>query len=223
MAALMGIRVIFIFSHDSIGVGEDGPTHQPVEQIVGLRSVPGLVTIRPADAHETVEAWKAAINRSNGPTALVFSRQKLPALERATLAPAVGVQRGGYVIWETDASPQAVVIATGSEVSIALEAGRLLRDRGVSVRVVSMPSWEMFDAQPEEYRQGVLPPEITVRVAIEAASPLGWERYVGLTGSVIAVSSFGVSAPAGTVYEKLGLNAAHVVDEVISLLSKASE
>ena len=218
LAALMGIRVIYVFTHDSVGVGEDGPTHQPVEQLAGLRSVPGLVTIRPCDAHETVEAWKAAVSRRDGPTALVLSRQKLPVLERTTLAPAAGVHRGAYVLREGSPSPQAILIGTGSEVHIALEAGRLLQERGISARVVSMPSWELFDAQPEEYRREVLPPGVSARVAIEAASPLGWERYVGLEGSIIAVNRFGASAPGGTVYEKLGLHASHVADEAMRLL-----
>ena len=219
LAAMMGIRVVYIFTHDSVGLGEDGPTHQPVEQLAGLRSVPGLVTIRPGDAHETVEAWKAAVSRRDGPTALVLSRQKMPVLDRTTLASAAGVQRGGYVLWEAGPSPQAIVIGTGSEVHLALEAGHKLQEMGVSARVVSMPSWEMFDAQPEEYRHEVLPPDVSARVAIEAASPLGWERYVGLAGSIIAVNRFGASAPAETIYEKLGLDAAHVADEVIKLLA----
>jgi len=218
LAALMGIRVIYVFTHDSVGVGEDGPTHQPVEQLAGLRSVPGLLTIRPCDARETAEAWGAALSRRNGPTALVLTRQKLPMLERTTLAPASGVQRGAYVLWEASPSPRAILIGTGSEVHIALEAGRLLQERGVSARVVSMPSWELFDAQTEEYRRLVLPPEVPARVAIEAASPFGWERYVGLAGSVIAVNRFGASAPAGTVYEQLGLTASHVVEAAMKLL-----
>jgi len=219
LAALMGIRVVYIFSHDSVGIGEDGPTHQPIEQITGLRSVPNLVTIRPADATETVEAWKAALERRHGPTALILSRQNLPILDRKTLAPASGVQQGGYVLWEATTSPDVILIGTGSEVHIALEAGKLLQDKGIAARVVSLPSWELFDAQPVEYRNAVLPPDIRARVSIEAAMPLGWERYIGLDGVAIGIPRFGVSAPAKVIYEKLGLTAQHVVDEARRLLN----
>ncbi|MFC1991025.1 transketolase [Chloroflexota bacterium] len=220
LAALMGLGVIYIFTHDSIGLGEDGPTHQPIEQLMGLRTVPELVTIRPADAIETVEAWKAAMKRRHGPTALIFSRQNLPVLDRTALAPASGVQRGGYILWEAAASPDVIVIGTGSEVHIALEAGKLLQDNGIAARVVSLPSWELFEAQPPEYRNEVLPPGIRARVSIEAGTPLGWERYVGLDGIAIGLSRFGASAPGKVVYEKLGLTAQRVVDEARRLLEK---
>jgi len=218
LAALMGIRVVFIFSHDSIGVGEDGPTHQPIEQLAGLRAVPDLVTIRPADATETAEAWRVALERKNGPTTLILSRQNLPILDRNTLAPASGVQHGGYTLWEADSSPDVLLIGTGSEVHIALEAGKLLKEKGIPARVISLPSWELFDAQPEEYRHTVLPPDIRARVSIEAASPLGWERYVGLDGMAIGIPRFGASAPGNVVYEKLGLTARHMADEALKLL-----
>jgi len=218
LAALMGIRVVFIFSHDSIGVGEDGPTHQPIEQLAGLRAVPDLVTIRPADATETAEAWRVALERKNGPTTLILSRQNLPVLDRNTLAPASGVQHGGYTLWEADSSPDVLLISTGSEVHIALEAGKLLKEKGIPARVISLPSWELFDAQPEEYRHTVLPPDIRARVSIEAASPLGWERYVGLDGMAIGIPRFGASAPGNVVYEKLGLTARHMADEALKLL-----
>jgi len=217
LAALMGIRVVYIFSHDSVGVGEDGPTHQPVEQIAGLRSVPNLVTIRPADATETVEAWRVALERHHGPTALVLSRQNLPILDRKRLAPASGVHRGGYTLWEATTSPDVILIGTGSEVHIALEAGKLLQDKGIAARVVSLPSWELFDAQPDEYRNAVLPPDIRARISIEAAVPLGWERYVGLDGVAIGLSRFGASAPGKVIYEKLGLTAQHVVEAAQNL------
>ncbi|UCB43137.1 MAG: transketolase [Dehalococcoidales bacterium] len=220
LAALMGIRVVYIFTHDSIGLGEDGPTHQPVEQLIGLRSVPGLVTIRPADAHETVEAWKVAIEHRDGPTALVLSRQKLPVLDQTELAPAAGLRRGGYILWEAAQPPDVIIIGTGSEVHIALESGKILQEKGVSARVVSLPSWELFDAQPEEYRHEVLPPDIGVRVSIEAASPLGWERYVGVEGIAIGLSRFGASAPGEVIYEKLGLDAHHVAAEAEKLLRR---
>ena len=220
LAALMGIRVIYVFSHDSVGLGEDGPTHQPIEQLMGLRTVPGLVTIRPADATETVEAWKVALERRQGPTALVLSRQKLPVLDRTALAPASGTERGGYILWQAAGEPAVIIIGTGSEVHIALEAARLLEDRGVRARLVSMPSWELFEAQPPAYRNQVLPPDLRRRVSIEAGVTLGWERYVGSEGITIGVSRFGASAPGKTVYEKFGLTAQHVVDAVLKLVQR---
>jgi len=220
LAALMGIRVIYIFSHDSVGVGEDGPTHQPIEQLIGLRSVPGLVTIRPADATETVEAWRIAVSRCNGPTALITSRQSLPVLDRAELAPADGARRGAYVLWEASTSPEVIIIGTGSEVHIALEAGLGLKEKGVAARVVSMPSWELFDAQPEEYCDSILPPKIKARISIEAATTLGWHRYVGLDGVAIGVDHFGASAPGKVIYEHFGLTARHVMDEALRLAGR---
>jgi transketolase len=218
LAALMGIRVIFIFTHDSIGMGEDGPTHQPVEQLVGLRAVPNLVTIRPADATETVEAWRVALGRRQGPTALILSRQGLPVLDRTTLAAASGLQRGAYVLWEATEPPGAIIIGTGSEVHLALEAGKLLQQDGIATRVVSMPSWELFDAQPAEYRDRVLPPSIRARVSVEAGTPLGWERYVGTEGAAVGLSRFGASAPGKVLYEQLGITAGRLVEEVLRLL-----
>jgi transketolase len=218
LAALMKQRVIYIFTHDSIGMGEDGPTHQPIEQLLGLRAVPNLVVIRPADATETVEAWRAALERRDGPTALVFTRQSLPVLDRTALAPARGLQRGGYVLWEASERPDVILIGSGSEVHIALEAGKLLQREGVAARVVSLPSWELFDAQPAEHRDAVLPPDMRVRISIEAATTLGWERYVGLDGFAIGLSSFGASAPGGVIYEKFGLTAQRMVDEAKRLL-----
>lgn len=220
LAAMMGLRVIFIYTHDSVGVGEDGPTHQPIEHLTALRSVPNLVTLRPADATETTEAWKVALERQNGPTVLALSRQGLPILDRGDLAAASGVQRGGYVLWEASGQPNIIIIGTGSEVHIAMEAGKLLQKRGIAARVVSLPSWELFDAQPAAYRNEVLPPDIRMRLSIEAGTPLGWERYVGLDGKAIGVSHFGASAPQKVVYEKFGLTAQKVAEEAESLLSK---
>jgi len=220
LAAMMGLRVVYIFSHDSVGLGEDGPTHQPVEQIMGLRTVPNLVVIRPADATETVEAWKVALQRRHGPTTLLFSRQNLPVLDRETLASASGVQRGGYVLWEAAKQPEVILMATGSEVHIALEAGKLLQEKGISARVVSLPSWELFDEQPAEYRHSILPPEVAVRVSIEAGVKLGWDKYVGPKGVAIGLSRFGASAPWQVVYEKLGLTARHMADEALRLLQE---
>ena len=218
LAALMEQRVVYIFTHDSIGLGEDGPTHQPIEQLAGLRAVPNLVVIRPADATESVEAWKVALERRDGPTALVLSRQNLPVLDRTVYGPDEGVQRGGYVLWEASEKPDAILIGTGSEVHIALEAGKLLEQESFSVRVVSLPSWELFDAQPVEYRDAVLPPDIRVRVSIEAVSPMGWERYVGSDGVAIGLTGFGASAPADVLYEQFGLTAQRMVDEATKRL-----
>jgi transketolase len=220
LAALMGIRVIYIFTHDSIGVGEDGPTHQPIEQLMGMRLVPNLVTIRPADATETAEAWKVALERRCGPTALVLSRQSLPVLDRTTLAPASSLQKGGYVLWQSNTTPEVILIATGSEVHIALGAGKDLQQKGTSARVVSLPSWEIFEAQSAAYRNEVLPPSITARISIEAGVSLGWERYVGQSGIVIGIPRFGASAPGNIIYEKLGITVQRVVDEALKLSGK---
>ena len=220
LAALMELRVIYVFTHDSIGLGEDGPTHQSVEQLLGLRGVPNLVVIRPADATETAEAWKAAIERRDGPTVLVLTRQGLPVIDRAECAPADGLQRGGYALWGPPADPDAILIATGSEVSIALDAAKLLMDRGLRARVVSLPSWELFDAQPKEYRDQVLPPQVKARVSIEAATTIGWERYVGLDGISVGVDRFGASAPYKRIYQELGLTPERVADEAAALVKK---
>ncbi|MCH8827413.1 MAG: transketolase [Chloroflexi bacterium] len=222
LAALMGLRVVYIFTHDSIGLGEDGPTHQPIEQLLGMRGVPNLVVLRPADATENVEAWKVAMERTNGPTVMVLSRQALPVLDRDELAPASGVQKGGYVLWEHSPNPEVILMGTGSELHIAFEAGKTLSESGVSARVVSLPSWELFDAQPREYRDSVLPPDVRARISIEAATPVGWERYVGLDGVVVGIPHFGASAPADVIYEKFGLTAQHLVDEARRLVAAKS-
>ena len=222
LAALMEQRVVFIFTHDSIGMGEDGPTHQPIEHIMGLRTVPNLAVLRPADATETVEAWKVAMERRRGPTALVLSRQNLPVLDQSALAPAAGAQKGGYVLWEASGQPDVILIGTGSEVHIALEAGMLLQGQGISARVVSLPSWDLFDEQPREYREQVLPPSIRARVSLEAGTTLGWERYVGLDGASIGLDRFGASAPAGELYQQLGVTAQRVVEEATRLVRRES-
>ncbi len=217
LAAMMGIRVIYLFTHDSIGLGQDGPTHQPIEQLVGLRAVPNLVTLRPADANETTEAWKVALQRRNGPTALILSRQNLPVLDRSKFAPADGVSRGGYVLLDTKGEPDVILIGTGSEVHTAIEAAKRLAEKQVNARVVSMASWELFDAQPADYRESVLPRKIKKRISIEAASPLGWERYVGTDGVIMGIPHFGASAPGEVLYEKFGLAPENVVNEALRL------
>jgi transketolase len=219
LAALMGLRVIYVFTHDSIGLGEDGPTHQPVEHVMNLRAVPNLTVIRPADAGEAVEAWKAAILKQDGPTALIFTRQNLPVLNRSELSPADGLQRGGYILWESaPGKPDVILIGTGSEVSIALEAGKRLSSQGLRIRVVSLPSWRIFDHQPSDYRNHVLPPDVKARVAVEAGIRLGWEHYVGLEGTVLGMDSFGASAPYKVLYEKFGITPENIVQAARSLI-----
>ena len=213
LAALMGLPVIYVFSHDSIGLGEDGPTHQPIEHLMSLRAMPNLVVIRPGDARETVAAWRAAITRRDGPTALILSRQDVPTLEEVLEE---GVLRGGYVLREM-ADPQALLLATGTELPIALEAQEKLAAQGVAARVVSLPSFELFAAQPAGYRDSVLPPAVTVRVAIEAGATLGWERYVG-GGAVIGLDHFGASAPYEKLYAEFGLTPEAVVAAVMAQL-----
>ena len=219
LAALMGLRVIFIFTHDSIGVGEDGPTHQPIEQIMNLRQVPNLTVIRPADANETVEAWRMALSKTTGPTVLVFSRQNLPVLDRTICAEASNTQYGGYILWESAPDPNIILIATGSEVPITLDAAHKLASEGVKVRVVSIPCWNIFDSQPQEYRNKVLPPKITTRIAVEAGVSLGWEHYTGLAGKIIGMEGFGASAPGPVLYEKFGFTAASIVTAAKKLLN----
>jgi transketolase len=213
LAALSAAHVIYIWTHDSIALGEDGPTHQPVEHLASLRAVPNMVVIRPADANETIEAWKIAMEHRTGPVGLVLTRQRIPVLDRTTLAPVSGVANGGYVLAEDGPGSrlELILIATGSEVSLALEAHSRLVEEGVRSRVVSMPSWELFEAQSMEYRDMVLPPSVHARVSVEAGSPLGWERYVGPDGAIIGVSSFGASAPGPVVMEHHGFTVAHVV------------
>ena len=221
LAALMGLRVIYVFTHDSIGVGEDGPTHQPVEQLMSLRAVPNLTVIRPADANETVEAWRAALENSSGPTALVLTRQNLPVPDRTAVNPAAGLRRGGYILWESKQGvPETILIGTGSEVEIALAAGRTLAAEGLRVRVVSLPSWELFDREPQEYRDEVFPPAVRARVAVEAGVRLGWEHYVGLEGAVVGIDRFGASAPYKTIYEKFGITADAVAAAARRLLGR---
>jgi transketolase len=203
LAALMGLPVIYVFTHDSIFVGEDGPTHQPVEHFAALRAIPGLTVIRPADARETVAAWRTMVEFRDGPVALLLTRQKLPILEEVD---APGVARGGYVLRDV-AEPQALLLASGSEVAVVLEAQKLLAEDGIAARVVSMPSWELFEAQPQAYRDTVLPPEVTARVAVEAAVPFGWERYVGLQGEIVGLNRFGASAPYQVLAEEFGFTA----------------
>jgi transketolase len=221
LAALSAAHVIYVWTHDSIALGEDGPTHQPVEQIASLRAMPNLLLIRPADANETVEAWRIAMQHKAGPVGLVLTRQKLPVLDRGTLAPAAGTARGAYVLIDANpnAAPELILIATGSEVSLALAAHQRLSDEAVRSRVVSMPSWELFEAQSIEYRNSVLPPSVGARVSVEAASPFGWERYVGPTGAIIGVDRFGASAQGPVVMAQYGFTVEHVVATARTVLA----
>jgi transketolase len=213
LAALMGLRSIFVFTHDSIGLGEDGPTHQPIEHAASLRAIPRLTVIRPADANETASAWRVAMTRG-GPTALLLTRQAVPVL-----AGTQDVARGGYVLAEADGRPDVILIATGSEVKVALEARQQLAGRGLAARVVSLPSWELFDAQPREYRDSVLPPAVLARVAVEAGVPQGWEKFVGPFGAVVGIEDrFGASAPLMVVMEKYGFTAANVAAKAVEVI-----
>lgn len=221
LAALMKQRVIYVFSHDSIGLGEDGPTHQPIEQLIGLRSVPNLTVIRPADAWETAFAWQAAIQNTEGPTALVLTRQNVPVLASPDLVSAANVFRGAYVLREPHSEPDAIIIGTGSEVHIALQASEELESEGIHTRVVSMPSWELFETQEQVYKDSVLPPGLTARVSIEAGSTIGWLRYVGTSGVAIGVDHFGASAPYQQIYEGFGLTPNAVQNAVRNLLGNS--
>ncbi len=224
LASIMRLPVIYIGTHDSIGVGEDGPTHQPIEHLAMLRAIPGLVTLRPADAAETVEAWRAAIERRDGPTMLVLTRQKLPVLDRAGggLGAADGARRGGYVLWDPPEGPEAILIATGSEVHVALAAAQRLLADGVRTRVVSLPSWELFEAQPKSYRDAVLPPRIRARVGIEAASAFGWLRYLTDGGAMLAMEGFGASAPGDRLFDEFKFTPARAAELVREVLSRSN-
>jgi transketolase len=207
LAAMMEQRVIHVLTHDSIGLGEDGPTHQPVEHLASLRAIPNYVLIRPADANETAHAWRVALERDEGPTGLILTRQPLPILDRDELSSATGLLRGAYVLADFgDRPPELILMASGSEVWKILEAGRILAEEGASIRLVSFPSWELFDAQPEDYQELVLPREIRARLAVEAGSPQGWARWVGPLGAVIGLDRFGESAPYQEIFRHFGFS-----------------
>jgi len=218
LAALMKLPVTYVFTHDSVAVGEDGPTHQPVEHLAVLRAIPGLTVIRPADATETAAAWRVAIKSTNGPVALVLSRQNLPVLDRTYYPSATALAKGGYILSDSKGQPDAILIGSGSEVSICLEAQKALARQGVSVRVVSMPSWELFERTSQSYKDAVLPLKVTIRVAVEAGISMGWERYVGSRGAVVGIDRFGASAPGETVMDKYGMKAATIVSKTKELL-----
>jgi len=221
LAALMELHSIFVYTHDSIFLGEDGPTHEPIEHIPSLRAIPNLCFIRPADANETAVAWRIAIEHRGGPVAMALTRQKLPVFDRQKCGSAEGLAKGAYILADAASKrPEVLLIASGSEVSVAFEAYEKLVAEGVAARVVSMPSWDLFERQPQAYREEVLPPEVTVRLAIEAAAPFGWERYVGPRGAVIGMTRFGASAPYQVLAEKFGFTAANVVRKVHELIGR---
>jgi transketolase len=212
LSALMEIPVIYIFTHDSIGVGEDGPTHQPVEHLATLRAIPGLITIRPADANEVVEAWRVIMQLRHEPVALILTRQALPTFDRTRYAPASGVAKGAYVLVDAeDGKPEVLLLATGSEVSLCVDAYEQLKNEGIKARVVSMPSWELFDHQSQEYQDSVLPSSVTARVGVEQAETLGWHRFTGTDGHIIGMKTFGASAPLKELQKKFGFTPDQVV------------
>jgi transketolase len=221
LAAMMEQRVIYVFTHDSIGLGEDGTTHQPVEQLANLRAIPNLVVIRPCDANEAAYAWRVAIETQDRPVALILTRQAVPTLDRGRYASAAGLKRGAYILAEAgNGRPEIILIATGSEVSLVVEAQHELEKQNIQTRLVSMPSWELFDAQAEEYRRSVFPPSVRVRLAVEAGATQGWHRYVGDLGDVIGLDQFGASAPAPVLMREYGFTVENVCNRARALLEK---
>lgn len=209
---MMEIPVIYIWTHDSISLGEDGPTHQPIAQLASLRASPGMIVMRPADANEVVEAWRLIMQLTDRPACLILTRQAVPTLDRSMYAPASGLGRGAYILADAEGhNPDVLLLATGSEVSLCIAAHEQLKSEGIRARVISMPSWELFENQSQEYRDNVLPPGIFARVAVEEASPFGWERYTGSGGCILGVNSFGLSAPAKIVAQCFGFEPSHVV------------
>ncbi len=219
LASIMKVRPIYVFTHDSIGLGEDGTTHQPVEQLIGLRSVPHMTVIRPADANETVQAWRAALEHQGGPVALVLTRQNLPVLDQEQYGKAEGLLRGAYILSEAHSSPNLILMASGSEVQLILQAQPRLKEKGIAARVVSMPSWELFEKQDQAYRDQVFPPALTARLAVEAGSTIGWLRYTTLKGKVLGMTEFGTSAPGEVVFREYGFTVDHVVEMASGLLA----
>jgi transketolase len=221
LGALTHADVTYVFTHDSLALGEDGPTHQPVEQLANLRAVPGLVVVRPADANEVTAAWRVAIEMRDRPVALVLSRQNLPVIDRSGLGAAMGLRHGAYVLAEAASlPPDVMIIATGSEVHLALSARERLEAQGVRTRVVSMPSWELFEEEEPEYRESVLPEAVEARLAVEAGSPQGWHRWVGCKGDVIGVSTFGASAPGPTVLERYGFSVDNITSRALAVIER---
>jgi transketolase len=221
LAALMKLPIIYIFTHDSIALGEDGPTHQPVEHLASLRAIPGLTVVRPADANETAETWRMAMEYKEGPIAIILTRQNVPVIDRTRFNPANGLRKGAYILADSSSvKPEIILMATGSEVHLALEVYERLHNEGIGVRVVNMPSWELFENQPEPYRNEIFPPEITVRMSIEAGVTLGWHKYAGLGGEIVGIDHFGASAPGKTVLKEFGFTSENVLDRIKALLAE---
>jgi transketolase len=219
LSALSHYPSIWVFTHDSIGVGEDGPTHQPVEHLATLRAIPGMTVIRPADANETAVAWKVALERRNGPTLLAFTRQNVPTIDRDIFAPADGLARGAYVLADLgDGDPELILMASGSEVSLIIEAGMQLAAEAVTVRLVSFPSWELFSGQDQAYHESVFPTLVKPRLAVEAGVSMGWERWVGEKGAVVGIDRFGASAPSEVVFRELGFTVGNIVLRAFQLV-----
>jgi transketolase len=214
LSAIMEVPAIYVFTHDSIGVGEDGPTHQPIEQLASLRGVPGLTVLRPGDANEVAEAWRVAMSHPRRPSCIVVSRQALPTLDRSRYASASGVEKGAYVLADAPdgQKPEVILLATGSELSLCVDAYEKLKSEGIAVRVVSMPSWDIFEQQDAAYQDSVLLPDVEARVAVEQAAALGWDRYVGRLGGLVVMHSFGASAPFADLKKKFGFTSEHVYD-----------
>ena len=220
LAAIMKIRPIFIYTHDSIGLGEDGTTHQPVEQLISLRSIPNITLIRPADANETTQAWKVALEHQGGPVVLVFTRQGLPIIDQSKYGKATELAKGAYILSEPVTTPELILIATGSEVELVLNAQEQLKGEGIAARVVSMPSWELFEKQDADYKEKIFPKAIRKRLAVEAGSPLGWHKYVTDEGDVLGMTRFGESAPAEELYKEFGFTVENVVKKAKALIGK---
>jgi transketolase len=219
----MELRVVYVFTHDSIGLGEDGPTHQPIEHLAALRAIPNLTVIRPADANETAMAWMEAMEHEDGPVALSLTRQSLPTLDREEYGPADGLRKGAYVLADLgDSDPDLILMASGSEVELILSAGEKIAEEGIAVRIVSFPSWELFSSQDEAYRESVFPEGIKARIAIEAGSPMGWERWTGSDGRIIGIDHYGASAPYQEIYQRFGLTTENIIDTVHDVLETES-
>jgi len=218
LAAIMKISPIFVYTHDSIGLGEDGTTHQPIEQLASLRSIPNITVIRPADANESVHAWRVAMEHKGGPTVLIFTRQGLPILDQDKYSKAENLEKGAYILSDSEKTPQVILIATGSEVALIMQAQAKLTEEGIAARVVSMPSWELFEKQSDAYREKVLPKAIKKRLAVEMASPLGWHKYVTDEGDTLCMTTFGESAPAEDLYKFFGFTVDNVVAKAKALL-----
>jgi len=222
LAAIMDLNLTYVFTHDSIGLGEDGTTHQPIEHLASLRAMPELVVIRPCDANETAAAWRVAIMSKDKPVALILTRQEVPTLDRSRFAPADRLVYGGYIL-EDAAEPEIILIATGSEVSLIVGAAELLKKQGIRTRLVSMPSWELFEKQSVKYKNEILPPAITSRIAVEAGVSMGWERYVGQEGEVISMEKFGSSAPAEVLMKEYGFTAQNIYERAITLIKRLKD